>query len=261
MKHLRTLIALINVTLQFIVFSPWMFYYKHLSKVRGEENLKKRDKKAPKFIQYMSKRILWWGGHEVTVTGAENIPDETCVLVGNHQSYFDILAILSTCDTDKMYGYLAKSGIDKVPFLRTWMRIIDCVFIELGSTRGSMDAVRQCSALVKEGRSMHIFPEGTRSKGNFMNPFSPGALMIASRCGVPVVPFLINGTYKMFEANGNRMVPSKVTITYYPPIPTEGLNRAEVHELSDKIHDFLEEELRKANGGLDENPKLKETAE
>ena len=258
MKHLRTLIALINVTLEFFLFTPWMLYCKHLTKVRGEENLKKRDRLAPKFIQYMSKRILWWGGHEVTVIGAENIPDETCVLIGNHQSYFDILSILSTCDVKKMYAYMAKKGIGKVPFLKTWMETIDCVFLDTTSTRGSMEAIREATELIKEGRSIHIFPEGTRSKGNFMREFSPGAIMIATRNKVPVVPFLINGTYKMFEENGNRMVPTKVTITYYPAIETAGMERAEINALTGRIHDFLQEELRKQNGGLDEPPEVKE---
>ena len=208
--------------------------------------------------QYMSKRILWWGGHEVTVIGAENIPDETCVLIGNHQSYFDILSILSTCDVKKMYAYMAKKGIGKVPFLKTWMETIDCVFLDTTSTRGSMEAIREATELIKEGRSIHIFPEGTRSKGNFMREFSPGAIMIATRNKVPVVPFLINGTYKMFEENGNRMVPTKVTITYYPAIETAGMERAEINALTGRIHDFLQEELRKQNGGLDEPPEVKE---
>lgn len=143
MKHLRTLVALINVTLEFFLFTPIMLYCKHLTKVRGEENLKKRDRIAPKLIQYMSRRILWWGGHKVIVTGEENIPDETCVLVGNHQSYFDILSILSICDTKKMYAYLAKKGIGKVPFLKTWMETIDCVFLDNTNTRTRMLAVRK----------------------------------------------------------------------------------------------------------------------
>lgn len=243
MKTFRTLMAILTVFVEFIILSPWMIYCKRLT-IKGDENsLKKRDRLAPKLIRFMAGCVMWWCGAKVTVTGEENIPDEACVFVGNHQSYFDILSLL--WKTKTMYGYLAKKEIGKVPFLKTWMETIDCVFLDRSNSRQGLLAIREASDLIKRGRSIYIFPEGTRSKCDTIAEFKTGAMMIATRTKAPIVPFLIDGTYKLFEANGNRMAPATVRIKFLPPVYTHEMSRAEANNVTNQVYDMLIEEQKK----------------
>lgn len=243
MKTFRTIMAVLTVFIEFLILSPWMIYYKDLTLKGDPESLAKRDKWAPKFIRFMIKGVVWWSGSKITVKGAENIINGSCVLVGNHQSYFDIVCLLAT--VDPMYGYLAKIEINKVPFLRTWMKTIDCVFLNRENARQGLQAIKDAVTVLKRDRGIFIFPEGTRSKSDEISEFKTGAMMIATKAKAPIVPFLIDGTYKIFEANGNRLAPANVTITFLPPIETANMSRAEINGLSDMIRDILIEEQKK----------------
>lgn len=237
MKHIRTAIILIVVAFFFIIFTPWMIYCKKLTLKGDEESLKKRDPIADKFVRFMVNNVMVLGGSDVKLYGLENIPDQACVLVGNHQSYFDILALL--WKFHPMYGFLAKKEMGKVPFLRTWMEIIDCVFLDRSDARKGMIAVRESINILKRGRSLFIFPEGTRSKNGEIGEFKSGSLLIATKAKVPVVPFLVEGTSELFEKNGYRVKPGKARITFYPPIATDNMTREEVNSLTETVRNEL----------------------
>ena len=242
MKTFRTIMAILTVLIEFIILSPWMIYCKNLTLKGDPDSLAKRDKMAPKLIRFMIKGVVWWSGSKITVKGEENIIKGPCVLVGNHQSYFDIVCLLATIDP--MYGYLAKIEINKVPFLRTWMKTIDCVFLNRENAKQGLQAIKDAVDVLKKDRGIYIFPEGTRSKSDEIGEFKTGAMMIATKAKAPIVPFLIDGTYKIFEANGNRLAPANVTITFLPPIETANMSRAEINGLSNMIRDILIEEQK-----------------
>ena len=93
------------------------------------------------------------------------------------------------------------------------MELLDCVFIDRDSPRKAMEAMRQAQTMLEQGKSMVVFPEGTRSRGDQMNEFKAGAFRMACKAGAPVVPVAIDGSYKIMEANHNLMKPAHVTIT------------------------------------------------
>ena len=130
---------------------------------------------------------------------------------------------------------MAKIETKKIPLVRTWMKLLDCVFIDRKSPRHSMEAMRQAQALVQAGESVVVFPEGTRSKGDAMGEFKAGAFRIACKAGAPVVPVAIDGSYKIMEANHNLMKPAHVNITILPPVETAGLGRTAQHELAAQV--------------------------
>ena len=90
-------------------------------------------------------------------------------------------------------------------------------------------------ALLARGESVIVFPEGTRSKGDAMGEFKHGAFKMAFAAGAPVVPVVIDGSYKIMEANHNLMCPGHVTMTVLPPIETAGLDRAAQKALPDEV--------------------------
>ena len=95
--------------------------------------------------------------------------------------------------------------------------------------------LRDSVKTLQEGYSLHISPEGTRSRGDAMGEFKAGAFRIASKAGAPIVPVAIDGSYRAMEANHNLMCPGHVTMTVLPPIETAGLDRAAQKALPDEV--------------------------
>lgn len=186
------------------------------------------------YVRMWCRTLLRIAGVTVTVTGKENIPaGRPVVFTPNHQGNYDIPLMLLCLD--EPHGLVAKVETKKIPLVRTWMELLDCVFIDRASPRSALASMRAAEALLEQGRSMVVFPEGTRSKGDGMNEFKAGAFKIACKAGVPVVPVAIDGSYRIMEANGGLMKPAHVNITILPPVETAGLSRAEQHALGRQV--------------------------
>ncbi len=177
-------------------------------------------------------------GARVKVEGLENIPKDRAVLfVSNHQSNFDIALLMSFIDKPK--GYISKIEMAKLPLLRSWMKNINCVFMDRSSLKKSAEAIIEGVKILKEGHSLVIFPEGTRSKGNTMGEFKGGSFKLATKAKVPIIPVTINGSYKLMEANNNKIKPADVTMYVHPPVETANLSKEELLELPDKVKDII----------------------
>lgn len=177
-------------------------------------------------------------GARVKVEGLENIPKDRAVLfVSNHQSNFDIALLMSFIDKPK--GYISKIEMAKLPLLRSWMKNINCVFMDRSSLKKSAEAIIEGVKILKEGHSLVIFPEGTRSKDNTMGEFKGGSFKLATKAKVPIIPVTINGSYKLMEANNNKIKPADVTMYVHSPVETANLSKEELLELPDKVKDII----------------------
>lgn len=183
-------------------------------------------------------------GSELVVEGIENLPEEgPVVIVGNHQGYADIAAYFAAFRKFQ-FGFVAKQELAKIPLYGKWMPRIRSVFIQRNDPRASLDAIRQGIELLEQGFSLVIFPEGTRSRGPVPGPFMKGALKLATKPGVPIVPVSMHGTYKMFEQTGV-LRPARVRIIVHQPIPTKGISRSEERELNDRIETIVTDGVRR----------------
>ena len=183
------------------------------------------------YVSYFWARlIIIVVGIDVTIQGLDNVPKEGAVVfVGNHQSNFDIAVLLGCINKSK--GFLAKKELSIIPIIRSWMNKIECVFIDRGNLRQSVKAIQKCIDVLKNGQSMVVFPEGTRSRGPLMGAFKKGSLRIVEKSGVPVVPVTVNGTYRIMEANNSRIKPASVTVNIAPPIYYESLSKEEQRDI------------------------------
>lgn len=181
---------------------------------------------------------------KITVHGLENIPkDQNVVFIGNHQSNFDSALMLYYL-RDKRPGFVVKKELDGKPVLSKWIKMINGVFIDRKDIKKSMKTILDAIGLIKEGYSMVIFPEGTRSKGKEMNEFKAGSFKLATKTKVPIVPFTINGTYTIMEANHNFIKPNKVVELYiHEPIETKDLTREEEIQLPKRVKKIIQEKL------------------
>lgn len=194
-------------------------------------------------FQYTKKVVRKWSiktieiiGMDIEVIGKENIPKETCLFVANHQSYFDVPALIYAID--KPIGFVAKKELDKIPVYKNWMLDIKSVFIDRNNAREAIKTINEGVQYLKEGYSMGIFPEGTRSKSKHMGEFRKGSLKLATKSKVPIVPISIDGTYKAFEETGV-LKRSFVRITIDKPIYTKDLTKEQENTLSDDLRNLM----------------------
>ncbi|MGI6751732.1 MAG: lysophospholipid acyltransferase family protein [Anaerovoracaceae bacterium] len=186
-------------------------------------------------------------GIEVRVTGGEDLPPDPVVYVSNHQGYCDIVAFLVAIP-GRSLGFVAKEELSRIPLYGRWIKRVRSVFIPRDNVRGSLLAIEEAIENLKEGFSMVIFPEGTRSLGENMGEFKRGSLRLATKSGVPVIPVTINGSYKAFEEAG-RLRPAVIDFHIHQPIETKDLSRAEANELPAKVEEII-------RGGLKEKVHL-----
>ncbi len=175
---------------------------------------------------------------KVNVEGLENLPEEgPVVFVGNHQGYADIIAYCAAFKKFQ-FGFIAKDELAKVPLYGPWIERIRSVFIERDDPRASLKAINKGIEYIEQGFSMVIFPEGTRSKGPEAGEFKRGALKLATKPGVPIIPVSLEGSYKFFETTG-KISPAEMTIMVHPPIETKGLDRKEEKALTEKVEKII----------------------
>lgn len=172
-------------------------------------------------------------GVDFVVKGKENIPEnEAVIYVPNHQGIFDMPALI--LNTPTPCGFIAKKELQKVPIVRTWMWLLDCVFIDRQNKREARVAIKEAIELINKGRSMVIFPEGTRSRDGVPLPFKSGVMMIAKETKAKIVPVVLEGIIDRFEGTKN-ITPGTVTVKFLPFIETENLSRDEMKAMPDQI--------------------------
>ena len=210
----------------------------------GKFNRRAKDISSLRIVQWGFKVILKMTGVTTTVIGEENVPDEPVLFIGNHRSYFDILLTYSRCR--RLTGYVAKKEMEKIPCLSHWMRFINCLFLDRKNIKAGLATMNEGTKLLKDGFSIAIFPEGTRSQDENPHEFKEGSLRPALKAGVPVIPMAISGTADILENNRRFQVkPTTVHITFGQPIYPDQLERAEKKHLGATIREEIIEMRKK----------------
>lgn len=125
------------------------------------------------------------------IQGVENLPAEGPVILAiNHQSIWDPLVAASSLP--RRVSFMAKEELFSVP-------VLGKVFLKLGAFpvkrgQGDMSAIRQSLAILKEGRVLGLFPEGTRSKSGEIQKGLPGMVLLMEKSKASVVPIKVFGT-------------------------------------------------------------------
>ena len=142
------------------------------------------------------------------------------VLVANHISLLDINAAFAASPTPIVF--LSKASIRKVPLLGKINELAGTIFVERGNRQSSELAVRTLTKTLKDGRSVLVFPEGTRSKNGVLKPFKKGAFHLAAEAGAPIVPMHISGTYSHLPSTAWGFQKSKepIVVRLGAPLPS-----------------------------------------
>ncbi|MBT5632550.1 MAG: 1-acyl-sn-glycerol-3-phosphate acyltransferase [Nitrospina sp.] len=154
-------------------------------------------------------------GVEVEIDGLENILyDKPQIFVSNHQGYFDIFALSGYLPVQ--IRWVAKSSLFKIPFMGWAMKASGYIPVERGDRKKAFEAFNKTLEKLKEGSSIIIFPEGTRSEDGNIGPFKKGSNLIASRSRCPMLPVTIIGSGQIIKKGSAVINPGSVQVVISP---------------------------------------------
>ena len=214
------------------------------------KNLKKT-KEWSEYKPFVDEQVYNWlnpladmAGVEFVVEGKENVPlNEPIIYTPNHAGLFDIPAVILGAPAVPIF--MAKKEIASFPIIKDWMWVMDCVFVDRGNKKQARSSLHNAIEMVKNGRSIVVFPEGTRSKDGKLGEFKGGAMKIAMETGARVVPVYLEGTRACFEETGN-ITSGIVKVKFLEPITTKGLTKDDFFAMPEKIREIIQAEMDKA---------------
>lgn len=170
----------------------------------------------------------------VEIEGMENVdPDQSYVVVANHQSQFDIPVIYGYCGLD--LRWVMKAELRKVPFVAAGCRAIGHIFIDRSDPDQAHQAINDAVARLQPGTGILFFPEGTRSRDGRLLPFKKGAFRVAADQQLPILPMTVSGTREVLPAGSIRLRPGTVRLRIHPPVETKGLASSDLEQLKRSV--------------------------
>lgn len=187
--------------------------------------------------------LLAVSGVRVQVEGLEHIdPNGSYIFVSNHLSYMDTPVVLSHVPVQ--FRFLAKRGLFQIPFLGTHLSQAGHIPVPREDPRAAVKTMQLAAeAVVNKKISLLIFPEGGRSHDGKLRPFKEGAVYIAVKAGVPIVPMTLIGTRDVLPFGGGVVLPGKVTLRILPPIDTSTLTLKDRGRVTDEIRELILKQL------------------
>lgn len=173
------------------------------------------------------------------------LPDQAYLVVSNHTSHFDVLAIYSQFPRDLFA--VAKRELGYIPLFGWALRAGAAVMIDRGDRHKAKASIDKAAVAIREGRSVLMFPEGTRSRTLELGPFKKGPFHLALAAQVPVLPVAVVGAGDVLRPGDWRIHSGRaITVRMGRPISVEGYasNAAGRSELSETVRAALEELLR-----------------
>ena len=190
-------------------------------------------KAAPRWWSRMITRV---SGVTVQVEGMENLEvGKPYIFAANHQSQFDIFALDGYLLVD--FRWLAKKELLRIPLVGHAMKLSGTVFIDRSRGRQAMKSLTEAAKRIADGTSVVVFPEGTRSVDGRLQPFKSGAMYLAIKSGVDIVPMSISGGFEILPKGNFLARPGQLRIRIGEPIASSDYNQKQKQELADVLHE------------------------
>ncbi len=186
--------------------------------------------------------VLFFAGTKRKVIGLENVPKNEAVLyAANHRGFADIAVGYISLPT--LTGFVAKKEISKIPLMSWWMRNLNCLFLDRENLKEGLKTILQGVEYIKEGYSMFIMPEGTRSQGDEMLPFKEGSMKMAEKTACAIIPVAITNSDAVFERQAPWVKKATVIIHYGKAIYPDQLDKEQRKHIGAYVREVIAEML------------------
>ena len=189
----------------------------------------------------------------VKVDGLENIDKgQSYIIAPNHQSYWDAFLVYGFIGIK--FKWMMKKELGRIPFVGWACYMAGCIFIDRSSRESGMNSIRKAESKLKNGMSVVIFPEGTRTPDGQMGKFKRGAFLISEELGLPILPVTIDGNYDVMSRHAKSVTWHPVHMTIHKPVwprsnkeTSETELKAIMNETSNEVYNIIKETLDKAD--------------
>jgi 1-acyl-sn-glycerol-3-phosphate acyltransferase len=189
--------------------------------------------------RYWAKVILWLFSIKVRTRGTENIePERRYVYISNHASMFDIPAVVTGIPDD--IRFVLKKELTRIPIWGWALKYGHYIVIDRGKARDAIKSLEEAAMRMRQGASVILFAEGTRTRDGKLQPFKRGAISLAVKAGIPVIPVTINNTFKILPKGSWHVKPTDIELVLEKPIPTDRFTGREgEHQLSQLVREAV----------------------
>lgn len=163
-------------------------------------------------------------GIRLEVDGLERLPEGSCVVVANHSSYLDGVAMKAALPP--RFSFVIKREAASMPLAGFLLKRIGSEFVDRHSEGGRRRDAMRVLRRAEEGHALVFFPEGTFDEVPGLKRFHVGAFAAASRGAMPVVPVVIHGARRALPNRALIVRPGRVRIEILEPIPAPASARA-----------------------------------
>jgi len=174
----------------------------------------------------------------VKINGKENFsPKKSYIFVSNHQSIYDVFVIYGWLNS--RFKWIMKNSLRKIPLVGFACEKAGHIFIDRSSPLKAQKSIKNAEEKLKNGASVVIFPEGSRTKDGNVNKFKRGAFKIAEDLKLPIVPITIDGAYKAMPHNSFYIKPCKIVATIHQHIDCEQLTEENMEQYIAKTRETI----------------------
>jgi 1-acyl-sn-glycerol-3-phosphate acyltransferase len=170
-----------------------------------------------KMARWWSRGLLTASGLRVETAGVPALePSRSYVFMANHQSLYDIPALLATIPIPAFF--FAKRSLFQIPIFGWALKAGGFISVDRRDRSSAKESFAKAVRSLEDGRSTVIFPEGTRSLDGGLLPFERGGFLLAIKSGAAIVPVGLRGTLAVRKRGGWKVTPGTIRIEYGEPI-------------------------------------------
>jgi 1-acyl-sn-glycerol-3-phosphate acyltransferase len=164
-------------------------------------------------------------------------PKTSYIIISNHQSLFDILALVTTLGIQ--YRWFIKKEVLKVPLFGYGLYASRNIFIDRSNTASAIESINRGIDRLPRNVSIMVFAEGTRSPDGRIREFKKGGFVTAVRRKIPILPVTINGSRRVLPKGSLAFKPGKIQVVIGDPIDTGGYTNEMVDRLIDQTRQTI----------------------
>ena len=177
-------------------------------------------------------------GTRAVIRNAEKIDRSAAyVIIANHQSVFDILALVTTLGIQ--YRWIIKKEVLRIPFFGLALHASRNIFVDRTNRDKAIKSIRRGMERLPDRASVLVFAEGTRSADGGIGQFKKGGFYIAIDQSMTILPITINGSRKLHPRGALVFHSGLIEVVVGDPIPTAGLTEIEIDRLMDKTRQII----------------------